>query len=368
MKKKRNYKEEFRVLVVLIIIAFTVKTSIAEIYVVPTGSMERTILVGDMLFGNKFIYGMRTPNWLGVPYTRMGFDIPSWRLPNFKEVESGDVVIFEFPRDPFQKYVKRCIGTPADNVVIDSGQVYINNELMEFPVEGQFLKGYIKDKDKESFNLYPDFKRQNEDNISEFKVPYKGMKINFENVDSWESIITLLVLDLANVSIGKYSFTYVDPLEIGKTRGFLKYTIMKAIMNPAKVRERQNNDIRNYVISKYREYADQNILNPWKGPLEDFNVILDEIYNRDSEWMLENVLIDGVSLGELKTYSLKHDYYFMVGDNRDNSYDSRFWGFVPDYHVLGTPVFSVINLNFAKNIELLKPWTYINIFKLGMID
>ena len=343
MKVKRNYREEFRVLVILIIIAFTVKTSIAEIYVVPTGSMERTILVGDMLFGNKVIYGMKTPGWLGIPYTRLGFDIPWWRLPKFKEVETGDVVIFEFPRDPFQKYVKRCIGTPSDEVVIDSGRVFINSKLMDFPEEGQFLKGYIKDKDKESFNLYPEFKNQNEDNISSFQVPYKGMEINFEDVDSWEPMISLLVLDMADVSIGKYSFSYIDPLEIGKTRGFLKYTLLKAIMNPAKVREKQNDDIRNYVISKYREYASNNILNPWKGPLEDFNVILDGIYSKNNDWMLNNILIDGIPLKEIKTYHLKHDYYFMVGDNRDNSYDSRFWGFVPDYHILGTPICSVIN-------------------------
>ena len=346
MNKKRNYREEFRVLIILVTIAFTVKTSIAEIYVVPTGSMERTILVGDMLFGNKTIYGMKTPNWIGIPYTRMGFDIPWWRLPKFKEVESGDVVIFEFPRDPFQKYVKRCIGTPGDEIEIDSGKVYVNSTLMEFPKEGQFLKGYIKDKDKVSFNLYPIFKDENEDNISSFQIPYKGMEINFTDVDSWEPIITFLKTKYSvtsNISIGKYSFSYIDPLEIGKTRGFLKYTLLKAIMNPAKVREKQNNDIRTYVISKYREYANNSVLNPWRGPLEDFNIILDEIYSKDNEWMLENILIDGVPLGEIQGYSLKHDYYFMVGDNRDNSYDSRFWGFVPDYHILGTPICSVVN-------------------------
>jgi len=73
---------------------------LVEIYVVPTGSMEDTILTGDMLIGNKFIYGMRTPIWIGIPYTRRGFHIPWFRLPAFKEVESGDVTIFEFPRDP----------------------------------------------------------------------------------------------------------------------------------------------------------------------------------------------------------------------------------------------------------------------------
>ena len=68
MKKRRDYKEEIRVLIILIIIAFTVKTSIAEIYVVPTGSMERTILVGDMLFGNKFILLFPFDHYLGIDY------------------------------------------------------------------------------------------------------------------------------------------------------------------------------------------------------------------------------------------------------------------------------------------------------------
>ena len=184
MKNKKNYKEEFRVLLVLIIVAFTVKTSVAEIYIVPTGSMEDTILVGDMLFGNKFIYGMKTPTWIGIPYTRIGFDIPWFRLPKFKKVENGDVVIFEYPRDPFQKYVKRCIGTPGDTVSIDSGKIFVNSRLMAFPDEGKFVKGYIKDSNSKTPNLYPAFKNQNEDNITSFQVPKKGMTIDFSKVEN----------------------------------------------------------------------------------------------------------------------------------------------------------------------------------------
>ena len=127
--KWKNFLEELRVLIILVIIAFTIKTTLIEIYVVPTGSMEDTILTGDMLVGNKFIYGMRTPIWIGIPYTRLGFNIPWFRLPAFKNIKSGDVTIFEFPRDPFQKYVKRCIGIPGDKILIDSGNIYINTNL-----------------------------------------------------------------------------------------------------------------------------------------------------------------------------------------------------------------------------------------------
>ena len=346
MVKKKNYKEEIRVLIVLIIVAFTVKTSIVEIYVVPTGSMEDTILVGDVLFGNKFIYGMKTPTWIGIPYTRMGFDIPWFRLPRFKTVANGDVVIFEFPRDPFQKYVKRCIGIPGDSISVDSGKIFINNIIMDFPEEGKFVKGYLKDKNNSSPNLYPAFKKENEDNIKTFQVPYKGMTINFSTVTNWEKIIPLLVLDNANITFKEYSFTSVDPNEIARTRGFLKYKLLSSLRDPRKVRQQQNKDMRDYLIDTYRDYAEAKTLNPWPGPLEEFNIILSELYNMDSEEILERIMIDSVPIIDLGSYTLKHDYYFLIGDNRDRSYDSRFWGFVPDYHVLGTPVFSVFN--FAK--------------------
>ena len=120
----KKFKKELKVFIVLVIVAFTVKGSIVEVYMVPTGSMEKEILVGDLLFGNKWIYGMRTPTWIGIPYTRIGFDIPWTRLPAFKKVERGDVTIFEYPRDPFQKYVKRCIGVPGDQVVIVLGDIF----------------------------------------------------------------------------------------------------------------------------------------------------------------------------------------------------------------------------------------------------
>ena len=130
MSRFKKYIAEAKVLIILIIIAFTVKSSLIEIYVVPTGSMENEILVGDLLIGNKFTYGMRTPDWIGIPYTRFGFYVPSIRLPKFKNIENGDVAMFEYPRDPFQKYVKRCIGIPEDTIEISDGAIYINNKFL----------------------------------------------------------------------------------------------------------------------------------------------------------------------------------------------------------------------------------------------
>ena len=93
----RKFWHELRVLITLVIIAFTIKATLFEIYIVPTGSMENTIMTGDMLIGNKFVYGMRSPIWIGIPYTRIGFDIPWIRFPKYKQIEMGDVTIFEYP-------------------------------------------------------------------------------------------------------------------------------------------------------------------------------------------------------------------------------------------------------------------------------
>ena len=138
-EKIKKYLKESKTLIILIIVALTVKASLIEIYVVPTGSMEDEILVGDLMIGNKFTYGMRTPDWIGIPYTRMGFYIPSLRLPKFKEIKNNDIAMFEFPRDPFQKYVKRCIGVGGDTIEIKTGDIYINNTQMVFPSNAKYI-------------------------------------------------------------------------------------------------------------------------------------------------------------------------------------------------------------------------------------
>ena len=74
---------EIKSLFLLILIILTIKVTIFEMYIVPTGSMENTIMTGDFLVGNRFVYGMRTPNWIGIPYTDTGIYIPSIKFPKF---------------------------------------------------------------------------------------------------------------------------------------------------------------------------------------------------------------------------------------------------------------------------------------------
>ncbi len=108
-----------------LIVALLIKTFVIEATTVPTGSMENTILPGDFLFINKFIYGAE------IPFIRK-------HLPRFRRPEAGDIIVFRFPQDQEMNFVKRCVAVAGDTIIIKNKQLYINSEHRPLPDNGKF--------------------------------------------------------------------------------------------------------------------------------------------------------------------------------------------------------------------------------------
>ena len=117
--KMREYTEAF---FWSLVIFFFVRICVVQPFKIPSESMENTLIVGDCLFVNKFIYGIK------VPFTNI-------RLPQLRQPQQGDVVVFRFPLNPSQDYIKRLVGVPGDIIEIRNKKVYVNGTLYENPYE-----------------------------------------------------------------------------------------------------------------------------------------------------------------------------------------------------------------------------------------
>ena len=103
--KWKNLNTVTKSVLTLTIMLFLIMSFIVSAYRIPTGSMERTLRVGDMLLVNKFIYGLRTPDWLGIPFTEFGFSIPWAKTPLFKDIKQGDVVVFKHFDEQYDQWL-----------------------------------------------------------------------------------------------------------------------------------------------------------------------------------------------------------------------------------------------------------------------
>ena len=316
LKKSKKIIREARSLATLVLIVFLLKVTIVEAYIVPTGSMEDTIMTGDFLIGSRFNYGMRSPDWIGIPYTDKGFDIPYIRFPKFKEPRQGDVIIFKYPRDRYYKYVKRCIAEPGDSVKIDARKVFVNG--IEYPLSenGKFVSPMMPEGFQQNRMFHSSF-GINKDHFKTFRIPQKGDHykivdgmpfINGEQSD-WRFLLPLILLDghsatLENQAVS-YQFTMTDPNDLFRRKG---------------TRE---------VYNDY--FPNGTWVNPWSASIKD----------EDFQFLH----VEGKSINEMDSYTIKQDYYWAMGDNRDDSLDSRFWGFVPFNHILGEALFVYFSLN-----------------------
>ncbi len=324
-KRKSKTREWVDAIVFAVIAATLIRWLFLEAFTIPTPSMEKSLLVGDFLFVSKMHYGARTPKTpLQVPLTHQkiwGTDIPSYvdwiqlpqyRLPGFSEVERNDVVVFnwptefEHPVDLKTNYIKRCIGLPGDVMRVEDRQVYVNDQVVPDPPGVQY-RYFVS----------------------------TGEVINdriFDKYEVWER----------NLVQGGYIMNATPEI----ADEFAKLPFVNSV-KPAGYSKDQSNP---------RIYPDASIF-PWNadwfGPLQipaegqrieltEENIVKYEpvIKHYEGHESVERrdgkLYIDGQAAD---TYTFKQNYYFMMGDNRHNSEDSRFWGFVPEDHIVGKAFF-----------------------------
>ncbi len=175
----REYVEAF---LVALLIALVVRTLVIQAFKIPSGSMENTLLVGDHIFVNKFLYGYH------IPYTK-------GRVLEFRQPKEGDIIVFEFPEDPSKDFIKRVVGTPGDTVEIRNKTVYVNGRPLH--------EKYVRYADGPAAEGFPAAR----DNLSPVKVPPNKLFVMGDNRDrSYDSRFWGFV-DMDKV-VGKALFIY----------------------------------------------------------------------------------------------------------------------------------------------------------------
>lgn len=325
--RKSKTREWIDAIVFAVIAATIIRTFFIEAFTIPTPSMEKTLMVGDFLFVSKLHYGARTPMTpLSIPFMHQEIPIiggkpysealklPYYRLPGFSEVKRNDIVVFNYPMEddrPIDKqthYIKRCVGMPGDTLRIIERKLIINSNSALLPKKSQYTY-YIK---TEGFGLSEKLLRKLDvTDGGPVNAPgeyqYCLTQEAAAEIRKQSNVTNMTELSQPPGQFEQYIFPSdpklpwnmdnFGPLYIPKKGATIQLT-------PANV-------------STYRR-----AITVYEGnKLEERN---GQVFLNDQP---------------ATSYTFKQDYFFMMGDNRHNSLDSRFWGFVPEDHIVGKAVF-----------------------------
>lgn len=390
-----------------IIAATLVHTYVMQPYTIPTSSLEKTLLVGDYLFVSKFHYGARVPTTaIATPMLHDSIPtaiisekntksylnkplLPYLRIPGFQKIKRNDIVVFNWPVDtlvhwmdpskgtdfkPLDKktnYVKRCVGIAGDTLEVRDGYVYINGKQNILPDRAklQFYnrvyseKGFSTQKllrytDKEferkfiinftSQNQFEKVMRYATNNPEKIKDNQFTITTSDEGIPQW--IINGYRLDIKEISTKIRKANITDEIA-AKLRKDSEVDSVVKVINPKG--NKGNNMFPQATNLSWNTDNYGPIYIPKKGTTVPLNMnsipfyerIIEDYENNQLEVIGEHIFVNGK---KSTSYTFKQDYYWMMGDNRQNSLDARSWGYVPFDHVVGKPVLIWFSINEGK--------------------
>lgn len=400
IKPKSELGEWVSSIAFAIIAATLVHTYFMQPYTIPTSSLEKTLLVGDYLFVSKFHYGARIPMTtiaapmvhdtipsIPIPFTGMSLNksfgsylkkpqLPYLRLPGFQKIKRNDIVVFSWPADtlatmygdnsgkftykPVDKktnYVKRCVGIAGDTLSIRNGYVFINGKQTVLPDRAKLQFNHIiySEKGLSTKNL---LRYTGKEFSRKFTIDFKNNEQikavsqfgSLKRIEGNKFLVRTGYKGIPKVIIRNYQ------INISELKTKIRQTnLTEDIAN--KLRENSaidsviktvhNPDVSIFPHIESNQWSQDNlgpIYIPEAGKTVKINTevlpfykeIIKNYENNNLEINGDDIFINGQIA---TTYTFKQDYYWMMGDNRHNSLDARYWGFVPFDHVVGKPVF-----------------------------
>jgi signal peptidase I len=397
---KTAVREWLDAIIFAVIAATIIRTFLLEAYTIPTSSMEKSLLIGDFLFVSKISYGPRVPiTPLSFPFAHHTLpltkntssfldwiQLPYYRFPGFSNIKNGDVVVFNYPDgdtttlemqsnesyyamvkrmgrnevwknyhvisrpvDKRENFIKRCIAIPGDKLQIIDQQVYINDKPFDTPENAEYYyvvktKGSVINK-----KIFAKF------DITEPTILNRdGTPVPFDHEYNFNDSTYQLVLTEEVAEKLKQQATIIS---------------VQKIIYPKKAYDER---LFPFDSANYKWNVDNYgpITLPMAGQTLNINIKNISIYKRiigvyeGNKLEIKNGKIF-INSKDASTYTFKMNYYWMMGDNRHNSADSRFWGFVPEDHIVGKAVFVWLSLDpnkgwFEGKIRWSKMFRFIN--------
>lgn len=371
---KKNLGTTVNAVLFAVVAATLIRSTTFESYTIPTGSMEESMKVGDFLFVSKMHYGVRLPiTPFTVPlmhnniYRRNGLDgrtpesmvksyvdflqLPYVRLPKFTDVQNNDPVVFNWPVDPYhepidkkENYVKRCKGVPGDTLMSIDRELFVNGAPETLPDRARrqfsykvvFSSPLPRHEQLLNFDVDVDFSSQGALSTS---PDIKGLKplnngtyeftiiIPDDQLEAFSQLSNLISIEPVNASYDVNNLPHDgngilgrffpnDPTLVQELGGYINWTFdnFPKFWVPEEGGTIELNEL------NYRIYS--HVIENYEGHDIAYN---NGVYTLDGR--------------EVTSYTFQQNYYWMMGDNRHNSEDSRMWGFVPETNIVGKPVF-----------------------------